>query len=364
MVDLRPRGSTLKEMALRSRVAFATLVLGAALSLIGMGSSGASVKAGGKVVSASLTRTSFPAAQAKTVKLVYKLSPASKHFGYLLSLKQGTKWVKVRSVSKTGRFKGSFTLTVIALFGSKSVKVGQYRIKLSADANSLTRKFTISGGNNSSSPRVPGAFSKTSPPNGATGQASSVALQWSSSSGADSYEYCVDTTDNNDCDNSWLSTNSATSSSFTARAHGATYYWQVRATNANGTTFADAGSWFSFANVLRPTDGFWLGSGSDGVISYVITFTVTSSGANVTDFGVTFDNSGCGVSGGIVTATSLYPVASGSFSSTTGSPTFSGSFDSSTTAHGTSRVTGYSTPSCGTVDLEPASWTATWHSES
>jgi hypothetical protein len=96
----------------------------------------------------------------------------------------------------------------------------------------------------------------------------------------------------------------------------------------------------------------------------VITFDVTSGGTNVTNFGVTFDISACGVAGGIVTATSLFPIASGSFSSTSGSPTFSGSFDTATTAHGTSTVTGYPTSACGSVDLEPADWTATWHSPS
>src|SRR5664280_1707067 len=100
-------------MAIRSRLAV-TLVLGAVLvlSLLGSVSSGASVKARGKVASASLTSTSFPAAQAKTVKLAYKISPKSKRFAYLLSLKQGTKWVKVRSVSKKGGFKGSYKMTV------------------------------------------------------------------------------------------------------------------------------------------------------------------------------------------------------------------------------------------------------------
>jgi hypothetical protein len=96
----------------------------------------------------------------------------------------------------------------------------------------------------------------------------------------------------------------------------------------------------------------------------VITFTVTSGGANVTKFGVTFDDPGCEVYGGIVTATSLYPIASGSFTSTRGNPAFSGSFDSATTARGTARVTSYESDVCGDLELETATWTATWHSAS
>ncbi len=259
-------------MALRPRFAYPALALGAVLvfSLSGAVGSSASVKAGGKVVSASLTKTSFPVAQAKTVKLVYKLSPASKRFAYLLSLKKGTKWVKVRSVSKTGSFRGSHKMTVKALFGTKSVKVGRYRVKLSADANSLSRKFKV-------------IKTKINPPPPAA---------------------------------------------------------------------------------LQPKTGFWLGSGSDSVISYVITFTVTSGGTNVTSFQVTFDDPGCGIAGGNVTATSLYPISNGSFSSGRGNPSFSGSFDSATTASGTSRVTGYPSDACGESDYESASWTASWHSAS
>jgi hypothetical protein len=258
-------------MALRPRLAYPTFALGAVLvfSLSGAVSSGASVKAGGKVVSASLTKTSFTAAQAKTVKLAYKLSPKSKHFAYLLSLKKGTKWVKVRSVSKTGSFKGSHKMTVKALFGTKSVKVGRYRVKLSADANSVTRKFKV-------------IKTEITPPPPAA---------------------------------------------------------------------------------LQPKTGFWLGSGSDAVSTYVITFTVTSGGTNVTNFGVTINGSACAADGSIVTATSLYRVANGSFSSGRGNPSFSGSFDSATTAHGTSRVTGYE-GDCGDNEYGTASWTATWHSAS
>src|SRR5664280_391735 len=145
-------------MAIRSRSAV-SLVLGAALAFsLGIASSGASVRAGGKVASASLSSTSFTAAQAKTVKLAYKISPKSKHLAYLLSLKKGTKWAKVRSVSKTGSFKGSHKMTVKALFGSKSVSVGQYRVKLSADSNSLSRKFSVTKASTPSTPSTPDTF--------------------------------------------------------------------------------------------------------------------------------------------------------------------------------------------------------------
>jgi hypothetical protein len=256
-------------MALRPRLARATLVLGAVrvFSLLGIVSSGASVRARGKVVSASLTSTSFPAAQAKTVKLAYRISPKSKHFAYLLSLKQGTKWAKVRSVSKTGGFKGSHKMIVKALFGSKSVSVGQYRVKLFADANSLSRQFQVT---KASTPPTPDTF--------------------------------------------------------------------------------------------QPKAGFWLGSGSDGIDPYTITFTVTSGGTSVTNFGVTFNGTdGCAADGSIVTATSLYPITNSSFSSGRGNLSFSGSFGSATAAQGTSRVSGYE-GDCGANEYGTANWTASWHS--
>jgi hypothetical protein len=174
--------------------------------------------------------------------------------------------VKVRNVSKTGSFKGSYKMTVKALFGSKSIKVGQYRVKLSADANSVSRKFKV-----------------------------------------------------------------------------------IKAAPT--------------PDAIQPKVGFWLGSGSDTVSTYVITFTVTSGGTNVTNFGVTINGSACAADGSIVTATSLYPVTNDSFSSGRGNPSFSGSFDSATTVHGTSRVTGYE-GDCGDNEYGTASRTATWHSAS
>ena len=49
----------------------------------------------------------------------------------------------VRSVNKTGSFSGSYSMTVKKLFGATAVEVGQYRLKVSADDNSVTRSFKV-----------------------------------------------------------------------------------------------------------------------------------------------------------------------------------------------------------------------------
>jgi len=104
----------------------------------------------------------------------------------------------------------------------------------------------------------PGAFSKSSPTNGATGQPTSLTLSWQTSSGATSYEYCYDTTNNSTCDGSWTSTGGNTSASISGLSSGTTYYWQVRARNAAGTTDADSGTWWNFTvgGTTVPNDDF------------------------------------------------------------------------------------------------------------
>ncbi len=261
------------------------------LSLLGVVSSGASVAASGRV-SASLSKTSLTSAQAGSVKLVCKFSPASTRWGYVLSLKKGAKWVTLRSVNKTGRFKGSYTVTVKKLFGSKAVKIGQYRVKVSADANSVTRGFKVV---KAALAPAPGAFSKTSAANGATGQSNTPSLSWGASSNAATYEYCIDTTNNNACDGSWVSTSAATNASLTGLTLGATYYWQVHAKNAQGTTDADGGSWFSLT-VSGPTAGNWEATGLSGTtgtdLSFVkitsVFFNVPADQATVSSFGFVY----------------------------------------------------------------------------
>ena len=85
---------------------------------------------------------------------------------------------------------------------------------------------------------LPGAFGKVAPASGATGQPVSPTLSWGASSGATSYEYCYDTSNDSAC-SGWVSVGSATSVGIGPLAYGTAYYWQVRANNGFGTTYAD-----------------------------------------------------------------------------------------------------------------------------
>jgi hypothetical protein len=101
-------------------------------------------------------------------------------------------------------------------------------------------------------PEPPGLIYKMSPLNGAPGQPANLTLTWSSDSHAQGYEYCVDTLDNASCDAAWVSTGTATSANLTGLTVETTYYWQARAFNSGGSTYANDGSWFSFTTAPVP----------------------------------------------------------------------------------------------------------------
>ncbi len=100
----------------------------------------------------------------------------------------------------------------------------------------------------------PGAFNKTSPDDGSILQADqNVTLSWGASSDADTYEYCYDMTNDNAC-STWLSAGSNTSVTLSDLNPNAIYYWQVRARNAAGVTYAngsDTAFWFFWLNLVR-----------------------------------------------------------------------------------------------------------------
>ena len=122
----------------------------------------------------------------------------------------------------------------------------------------------------------PGAFGHSSPANGATSQALSPTLAWSASSGATSYEYCYDTSNNNACNATWISTGSATSVGLSGLTGGMTYYWQVRAINAVGTTFAEgnASSFWNFTTTAQ-AGGFSLLSPANNSVGQSLNPTLT-----------------------------------------------------------------------------------------
>ncbi|HAE58716.1 MAG TPA: hypothetical protein DCG54_04195, partial [Anaerolineae bacterium] len=87
-------------------------------------------------------------------------------------------------------------------------------------------------------------FGKTAPANGATGQLLSPTLAWNTNAGATSYEYCYSSVAG-PC-TQWHSVGTNTSVTLNDLAADYTYYWQVRAVDAGGSTEADGGTWWSF----------------------------------------------------------------------------------------------------------------------
>jgi HYDIN/CFA65/VesB family protein/VCBS repeat protein len=92
----------------------------------------------------------------------------------------------------------------------------------------------------------PAGFSKVMPAPGATDLPLNLTLGWSSSNGAASYEYCLDSSLNSTCDVGWTSIGAGTAVALPALNPGTAYQWQVRALNSAGITLADAGAWWTF----------------------------------------------------------------------------------------------------------------------
>lgn len=131
----------------------------------------------------------------------------------------------------------------------------------------------------------PAAFGKSAPANAATGIGSSVTLSWASSGGAASYEYCIDTTNDNAC-TAWTSTGTSTSVIKTGLGAGTTYYWQARAINGGGTTYANGAStaFWSFSTPTPITPPSVTSTSSTGITSTGATLqgTMSSNGASTT----------------------------------------------------------------------------------
>ena len=110
----------------------------------------------------------------------------------------------------------------------------------------------------------PTPFVKLEPLTGSVDEPTNPTLEWSPSTDATGYYYCLDTTDNNTCDTSWTPAGTQTSIDLSGLAYATTYYWQVYADNSQGQVYADGGTWWSFTtisglpadfNKFNPVDG-------------------------------------------------------------------------------------------------------------
>ena len=94
---------------------------------------------------------------------------------------------------------------------------------------------------------VPGTFQKLNPTNGKTNVSLNTAISWNASTGATSYEYCIDTTAGSTCDSvaGWVSTGTTRTVNLVGLNPNTTYYWQVRSVFDGGYTYAN-NAWWSF----------------------------------------------------------------------------------------------------------------------
>jgi hypothetical protein len=130
----------------------------------------------------------------------------------------------------------------------------------------------------------PGSFNKIGPTNGLLNQELSLTLSWGASTGATSYRYCIDNSNNNICNTVWNSTDTI-SEDISGLNYDTQYYWQVRAYNDNPNyTNANSGSWYNFTTVVAPPGSFYKISPADGAVNRPINSLTldwgTSSGAD------------------------------------------------------------------------------------
>jgi hypothetical protein len=156
-----------------------------------------------------------------------------------------------------------FTFTLVSLQPVKPSATAFYGIAHGSDTTFTAIVIAI----------PPEGFSKTSPTDGATAVATNPTLSWGVSSGANSYEYCYAITSG--CTN-WISVGINTSVGLTGLLNNQTYYWQVRAVNADGDTLADAGTYWSFTTMaLNPPCAFSKSTPANGAADVAINPTLS-----------------------------------------------------------------------------------------
>ena len=153
-------------------------------------------------------------------------------------------------------------------------------------------------------PAGPGSFSKSRPTNGAPNVSIFTGLEWEPSSGATSYEFCIDTSDNNTCNTRWQSTGSFNFGKPTnSLEYTTTYYWQVRASNTSGSTEADGGAWWSLTTTDQAPAAFTKTSPANGASGTALDPTLSwTASARTISYAYCYNttNNGNCLNGGVV----------------------------------------------------------------
>jgi hypothetical protein len=97
---------------------------------------------------------------------------------------------------------------------------------------------------------------KDSPVDTASNVSTDTTLSWNTTTNVDSFDYCIDTSDDDTCNTSWISTSTDLFVDLTGLDYLTTYYWQVRAVNTVGYTYADSNAWRSFTTWIAPPGAF------------------------------------------------------------------------------------------------------------
>jgi hypothetical protein len=105
----------------------------------------------------------------------------------------------------------------------------------------------------------PGTFNKIIPTDGTTEGVTNPILDWQDSPSATSYEYCIDTTNDNAC-SKWTSTGTTSQVQLSGLSNSTAYYWQVRAVNAGGSSYASgsATAFWSFTTTVANDTNIYL----------------------------------------------------------------------------------------------------------
>ena len=128
-----------------------------------------------------------------------------------------------------------------------------------------TRNGDFTSGETYTIDHNPAPFKKNSPPN-ISAQGINPVLSWNGSNRANTYEVCLNTSPS--C-STWITNGSATQKTLANLIRGQTYYWQVRAVNSQGVTYANGSSsaLWSFTvtrqahfSSIGPADGWLLES--------------------------------------------------------------------------------------------------------